>query len=146
MSLRLLVGISAALLVVDAGLAKAQDATYGKQIFYDKAQCNQCHGWAGDGHGDDPRQSGANLREAKLDRAGLIETISCGRPGTAMPHFDKFAYTDKRCYGATADELGDKVPDIPPSGFLPKIEIEAVADFLLANIVGKGPVSSEECV
>src|SRR5262249_47632903 len=91
------------------------------------------------------RQSGANLRDSKLDRAGIIETISCGRPGTAMPHFDKFAYTDKRCYGATADDLGDKVPDIPPSGFLPKIEIEAAADFLLATIVRKAPVSLEEC-
>jgi hypothetical protein len=36
----------------------------------------------------------------------LIEVIACGRPGTEMPHFDKYAYEDKTCYGATAADPG----------------------------------------
>ncbi len=125
--------------------AQAQDSSYGEQVFFDKAQCNQCHGWSGNGQGDDPRQSGANLRDSKLNRDQIVETVSCGRPGTGMPHFDKFAYTDKRCYGATAADLGDQVPPIPPSSYLAKRDIQAVADYLLNNIVGKGQVTYQDC-
>lgn len=125
--------------------AGAQDTSYGKQVFFEKGQCNQCHGWSGNGQGDDPRESGANLRASKLDRAQIVETISCGRPGTAMPHFDKFAYTDTRCYGATAADLGDQVPPIPPSSYLAKHDIEAVSDYLLANVIGKGEVTYQDC-
>jgi hypothetical protein len=41
----------------------------------------------------------ANLHETRLDREQLIEVIACGRPGTEMPRFDKYAYEDTDCYG-----------------------------------------------
>jgi hypothetical protein len=35
----------------------------------------------------------------------LIEVIACGRPGTEMPHFDKYAYEDNDCYGLKGKNL-----------------------------------------
>jgi hypothetical protein len=69
----------------------------------------------------------------------------CGRPGTPMPHYDELAYTDKRCYGVTEAELGAQRPSPPPTTTLQKREIEAVADFLLAKVINRGPVTREEC-
>jgi hypothetical protein len=54
-----------------------------------------------------------------------------------MPHFDKYAYEDKSCYGHTAAELGGDVPHDPHSTSLTKREIEAVVDYVLAKFVGK---------
>ncbi len=54
---------------------------------------------------------GASLRMTQLTRDQIRMTIQCGRPGTPMPHFDRFAYTDKRCYDMTAEDLGDTVPN-----------------------------------
>ena len=67
----------------------------------------------------------------------LIEVIACGRPATEMPHFDKYAYEDKACYGLSARELGKDVPPDPHSTPLTKREIEAVVDYILATLVGK---------
>ncbi|HLH94033.1 MAG TPA: c-type cytochrome [Xanthobacteraceae bacterium] len=118
----------------------------GRRIFLEKADCQYCHGWAGDGAGQGQSPGGAaNLRQSKLARDQLIMVISCGIPGTAMPHFDDQAYTDKRCYGMTGAELGDRVPNFPPSTTLPKRDVEAVADYLLAKIIGRGPITREEC-
>jgi len=72
--------------------------------------------------------------------------ISCGVPGTSMPHFDELAYTDRRCYGMTEAELAGRTPPLPPSTTLPKREIEVLADYLLANVIGRGPVTREECL
>src|ERR1700730_11651436 len=77
--------------------ARADDFAFGRRVFLDKAQCSYCHGWAGDGAGE-PQSDGAaaNLRVTQLQRAQLIEVITCGVPGKAMPHFDEEAYTGKR--------------------------------------------------
>ncbi len=128
------------------GVAKADDFAFGRRLFLDKAQCSFCHGWAGDGAGE-PQSSGAaaNLRTSPLKRDQLIEVISCGVPGKAMPHFDEDAYTDKRCYDVTAAELGRDTPSLPPGATLSRREIEAVADYLLAKVIGRGPVTRVEC-
>ena len=63
--------------------------------------------------------------------------IACGRSATEMPHFDKYAYEDKACYGPSAGELGKDVPPDPHSTPLTKREIEAVVDYILATLVGK---------
>ena len=57
----------------------------------------------GDGRGD-PRSPGKapDLHATQLDREQLIEVIRCGRPGSQMPHFDKYAYEAKECYGLSA--------------------------------------------
>jgi hypothetical protein len=46
---------------------------------------------------DSQMPDGSNLRETRLNRERLAQTIKCGRPGTGMPAFDKFAYSDGRC-------------------------------------------------
>jgi mono/diheme cytochrome c family protein len=117
---------------------RAQDVSFGGRLFQDKADCQFCHGPEGDGRGD-PRSPGkaANLHQTTLDRDHLIEVISCGRPGTEMPHFDKFAYEDNKCYGLTAAQVGKDVPPFPHSTGLTPREIAAVADYILTTFVGK---------
>ena len=71
-------------------------------------------------------------------------TIKCGRPGTGMPAFDKFAYTDGRCYGMKQADLKSKMAD-PPATFQQR-EIDLVADFLMLRVVGKGPMDRAKCI
>jgi mono/diheme cytochrome c family protein len=124
--------------LLSLGAVCAQDTSFGQRLFQDKADCQFCHGIDGDGRGD-PRSPGqaANLHKTILNREQLIEVIACGRPGTEMPHFDKFAYEDKSCYGRTAAEFGSDTPHDPHSTSLTKREIEAVADYIIAKFVGK---------
>jgi mono/diheme cytochrome c family protein len=140
--------LSLALVFIVAALpARSDDYDFGRRMFLNKAQCSYCHGWAGDGAGE-PQSSGAaaNLRITTLKRDQLIEVISCGIPGKAMPHFDEEAYTDKRCYGVTEAELGRDTPALPPGSTLNKREIAAVTDYLLAKVVGRGAdITKAEC-
>ncbi len=90
---------------------------------------------------------GANLRETRLDRAALIMTIKCGLPGTGMPPFDKFAYSDGRCYGLKQADLakaGQRMSDPPAT--LQNREIDFIVDFLFAKIIGKGPMDHAKCI
>jgi mono/diheme cytochrome c family protein len=129
-----------------AAPATADDFTQGRRVFLEKADCGYCHGWAGDGAGQGQSPGGAaNLRRSQLGRDQLIMVVSCGIPGTAMPHFDEDAYTDTRCYGMTEADLGDRTPTLPPSTTLPKRDIEALVDYLLAKVIGHGPVTRAEC-
>lgn len=136
-----------ALLAASPAAAADDDFAFGRRLFLEKAECSFCHGWAGDGSGH-PQSPGraANLRKSRLARADLIMVISCGIPGTAMPHFDELAYTDRRCYGMTEDELGGRTPALPPSTTLAKREIEVIADYLLARIIGRSDVTRQECL
>jgi mono/diheme cytochrome c family protein len=132
----------------DQSQLSASDIADGMRLYQQKADCQACHGWAGDGHKTDSQMpTGANLRETKLNRAGLITVIKCGRLNSQMPAFDKFAYSDGRCYGkkqADLKEYPTRMPD-PPST-LQQREIDLVADFLMAKIVGKGPMDHDKCV
>jgi mono/diheme cytochrome c family protein len=124
----------------------ADDFAYGRRLYLDKAQCAFCHGWAGDGAGDPQSNGGAaNLRQSFLNREQLIEVIMCGRPRTPMPRFDESAYTDKRCYGMTEADLGTNVPSLPPGSTLQPREAAALADYLLAKVIKRGPITREEC-
>ncbi|MGA7259386.1 MAG: c-type cytochrome [Stellaceae bacterium] len=152
-----MIRFTAAVVALTTGLALAPaasaqtpaagDIALGKRLYQDKATCGFCHGWSGDGAGD-PQSPGkaANLRETKLDHDQLVEVIRCGVPGgTAMPHFDKFAWTKgEECYGMTAEEVGDKKPPNPTAG-LQKREIEAIVAYLQAKIVGQGPPTVADC-
>lgn len=126
----------------------ASDLAEGMRLYQQKANCQACHGWAGDGHRTDNQMpAGANLRETKLPRAGLVMTIKCGRLNSQMPAFDKFAYSDGRCYGKTQADLktyATRMPD-PPSTLQPR-EIDLIVDFLITRIVGKGPMDQAKCV
>jgi hypothetical protein len=127
-----------ALLMASVSVTHAQNVSFGQRLFQDKGDCKFCHGENGDGRGD-PRSPGAasNLHNTKLNREQLIEVIACGRPATEMPHFDKYAYEEKNCYGLSADELGQKIPPDPHSTPLTRREIEAVVDYIVATFVGK---------
>jgi len=126
----------------------ASDIAEGARLFRQKGNCQSCHGWAGDGRKMDSQMpDGANLRETRLDRAALIMTIKCGLPGTGMPPFDKFAYSDGRCYGLKQADLrqaGKRMSDPPAT--LQNREIEFIADFMFAKIIGKGPMDHAKCI
>ncbi|HEX7793288.1 MAG TPA: hypothetical protein VF456_03010, partial [Vicinamibacterales bacterium] len=58
------------------------DIAAGMRIFRSKADCQTCHGWAGDGRKMDTQMpDGANLRTTRLNRNAIITAIKCGRPG-----------------------------------------------------------------
>ena len=126
----------------------ASDIAEGARLFRQKGNCQSCHGWAGDGRKMDSQMpDGANLRETRLDRAALTMTIKCGLPGTGMPPFDKFAYSDGRCYGlkkADLEKAGQRMSDPPDT--LQLREVETLVDFLYAKIIGKGPMNHARCV
>lgn len=129
----------------DAQSAEAQRViAQGKDIFKTKATCQFCHKWdaSGDqGYGG----NAASLRATKLNPAQVAQTVKCGRPGTGMPYHDRFAYTDKRCYGVTREQLGDAMPP-EPNAFLNDDEINAVVKYLFATDVGRGPSTYQDCV
>jgi hypothetical protein len=143
--------VAATLLQTSVSPVRAQDTAdiaEGMRLFRQKGNCQSCHGWAGDGRKMDSQMpDGANLRESVLDRETLVLIIKCGRPGSGMPPFDKFAYSDGRCYGLKQADLKSpnrQMPD-PPATLLAR-EVEAIADFMLAKVVGKGPMDRAKCI
>ena len=126
----------------------ADDIAAGMRIYRQKGDCQACHGWAADGRKMDSQMpDGANLRTTLLDRSKLIVAIKCGRPGRGMPAFDRLAYSDGRCFNMTDADLkkrGLTMPD--PAATLQQREIELVTDFLLAKVVGKGPMDRVKCI
>ena len=121
----------------------ARTLEFGKEIYKIKANCQFCHKW--DASGDTGYGGVAlSLRKTALNREQFAEVIKCGRPGTGMPYHDQYAYTDKRCYGMTRDDLGK---DMPPMGeYLSKREIDAVVNYLFAKDVGHGESTYQDCV
>src|SRR6476646_699379 len=109
-----------------------QDVAEGMRIYRTKADCQSCHGWAGDGRKMDTQMpDGANLRTTRLGRAGIVMAIKCGRPGRQMPAFDKFAYSDGRCNNMKEADLKAKNLQLfEPAATLQPREIEMVTDFL----------------
>ena len=137
--MRLEIVITAAVALVSlTGAAPAQNVSFGERLYQEKADCQFCHGPEGDGRGD-PRSPGKapDLRKTALQREHLIEVISCGRPGSEMPHFDKSAYEETNCYGLTVAQVGKDMPAHPHSNSLTQREIAAVADYVLKVFVGK---------
>jgi Cytochrome C oxidase, cbb3-type, subunit III len=136
---------ASALAIAHPQVPDASDVAEGMRLYLQKGDCQSCHGWAADGRKMDSQMpDGSNLRETRLDRARPMTTIKCGRPGTGMPAFDKFAYTDGRCFGMKKADLKSPMPD-PPATFQQR-EIELVTDFLMAKVVGKGPMDRAKCI
>jgi cytochrome c5 len=91
---------------------EARMLEFGKEIFKSKAVCQYCHKW--DASGDQGYGGNAlSLRATHLTSEQLTEVVKCGRPGTGMPYHGRFAYTDKRCYGHTREEMGKDMPPAP---------------------------------
>ena len=126
-----------------------EDVAAGLRIFRQKGDCQACHGWAGDGRKMDTQMPDApNLRLSRLGRAGIIYAIKCGRPGRGMPAFDRLAYTDAaRCNNTTkADLAKNSLELVDPAAPLQPREIEMLADFLFAKVIGKGAMDHAKCV
>jgi hypothetical protein len=64
-----------------------------------------------------------------------------------MPAFDRLAYSDGRCFGLKRADLLARglVPPDPPATLAPN-EVELLADFLFAKVIGKGPMNHATCV
>lgn len=123
--------VSAAAMTAAAAPTAAQNVALGKQIWLNKVNCRDCHGWGAHGVQDDPQAPrGSNLRSSILGSEDLAMTIRCGRPGTEMPYFNRFSYTDDRCFGLTAEEIGDQKPP-PGVAHLSNREVNAVIDLIL---------------
>lgn len=136
-ALTLTIFTTGAVFAASGGAANAQ-LTGGERVYFEKGGCNQCHGTQGNGVGDDAREQGANLRETALDKETMTMIISCGVPHTNMPYFDKFSYTDDRCYGMDNAAIGKDKPQPPIASFLAKRDVTAVVDYIFETFVGKG--------
>jgi hypothetical protein len=126
----------------------AEDIADGMRLFRTKGDCQACHGWAADGRKMDTQMpDGANLRTTRLNRANIITAIKCGRPGKGMPAFDRLAYSDGRCYDMKLADLKRQNLSLPdPANTLQPREVEMLADFLFAKVIGKGPMDHAACV
>jgi mono/diheme cytochrome c family protein len=113
--------------------AFAQDPIAAGEAAWDKAGCLQCHGSNGEGGDGGEFPAGPSLHKTRLDRAALVEAISCGLPGTAMPSWLDGAYTKRVCYGFP---LGPAPAEITATPVLSAGEIEALVDFLGAKFIG----------
>jgi len=140
----LMTAVALAVCFAAAPDAVAGDWAQGQRIWAEKAVCTECHGWSGDGIGGADRNA-PSLRQTQLTREEIREAIQCGRRGTEMPYFDRFAYRDKRCYGSTAEELGDQMPNRAPTT-LQSDEIDALADYVAAKMKGAGPTTRAQCL
>ena len=143
--------VMAQILAVPGAAAQApnaDDVAEGMRLFRQKGDCQACHGWAADGRKMDTQMpDGANLRTTRLTRETLIFAIKCGRPGKGMPAFDRLAYTDGRCNDirlADLRRLGLQLFD--PAATLQPREVEMLADFLFAKVIGKGPMDRATCI
>src|ERR1700689_2647925 len=141
---------SAAVLVVFfiSGTANAAENSLDRgQAIYKRANCVGCHKWHGDGGGG---YGGAalSLRKTELEKPQIMETGKCGRPGTGMPYFSRDSYPSgdaPQCYGLTSKDL--ETMHVAQAGvFLRPGEIEAVADYVISSIKGKGDPNLADCV
>src|SRR5262245_23162434 len=102
LSLAALISSPAAAQTAPTAAEEARLLEFGKEIFKSKAVCQYCHKW--DASGDQGYGGNAlSLRATHLTPEQLTEVVKCGRPSTGMPYHDRFAYTDKRCYGHTRE-------------------------------------------
>jgi len=130
------IALLAGALLMLAASARAQDAARlaAGEAAWNKAACLQCHGSSGEGGTGGEFPSGPSLRTTLLNRAMLVDTIRCGRPGTQMPAWLDGAYTEISCYGVPKGS--------PPAGLeltpvLSGDEVDALVDYMMAKMVGK---------
>jgi len=138
---------NSAVVAQDAERVPGPLAGIGEDIWLMGPQCWDCHGNMANGRNEDPRSpQGANLRETLMDAETLALVIRCGLPGTPMPYFGGTnAYAGNNpCYGTTAAAMGDQLPPQGAANYNTR-QIDALAQFIIYQFVGKGPVTQEEC-
>jgi mono/diheme cytochrome c family protein len=143
------IGSAAALVVlfISETANAAENSRETGQAIYKRANCVGCHKWHGDGGGG---YGGAalSLRKTELEKPQIMETVKCGRPGTGMPYFSRDSYPSDgapQCYGLTSRDI--ETMHVAQAGlFLRPEEIEAVADYVISSIRGKGDPNLADCV
>lgn len=145
--------VSAGLLVCSLAMLSANafsqspstsDPTDAGKAVFKRANCFGCHKWHGNGGGGYGGDA-LSLRKTELTREQIMETVSCGRPGTGMPFFTRGAYDTEKCHGMSRLDVGDQIPP-EANTFLRQPDIEAVADYVLGHIKGRGEPNYTECV
>jgi mono/diheme cytochrome c family protein len=124
--------------------ATASDPTDAGKAVFKRANCFGCHKWHGNGGGGYGGDA-LSLRKTELTREQIMETVGCGRPGTGMPFFTRGAYDAIKCYDLNRQDAGGQMPP-EANTFLRPNDIEAVADYVIARIKGKGEPNYAECV
>ena len=142
------VGGFIALVIVAAmrttAVAQPTDPTDAGKAVFRRANCFGCHKWHGNGGGGYGGDA-LSLRKTRLTREQIMETVGCGRPGTGMPFFTRGAYDNVKCYGMIRQEAGSHMPP-EANTFLRPEDVEAVADYVLAHVKGKGEPTYDECI
>ncbi len=137
--------VLAASLFSGAAMAQAGNADAGQRVWREVINCKDCHGWSGDGNGDNAQMEGANLRLSGLDAEMAREIIRCGIPGTQMPSFRNNAWSQIiPCYGMT-EPMGDGMHPNQGQTTLADRNIDALVAYLVRDVLGKGPVTLEYC-
>jgi mono/diheme cytochrome c family protein len=124
--------------------AQAPDPTAAGKAVFRRANCFGCHKWHGNGGGGYGGDA-LSLRKTDLTREQIIETIGCGRPGTGMPFFTRGAYDSVKCYGMNREDVVGRMPP-EANTFLRPGDMEAVADYVIAHVKGRGEPNYSECV
>jgi mono/diheme cytochrome c family protein len=145
----LLIGMTsllAAMLYLSNAVAQSSSSHDIDQGFsvYKKANCMGCHKWHGGGGGGYGGDA-LSLRKTSLTREQIIETVSCGRPGTGMPFHLRGAYDAMKCYGLTRADAADQMPP-EAAAYLRQSDIDAVAAYVTERLKGRGEPSQEECL
>lgn len=136
--------------IADGHGASGHHADAGQEI-YKRANCVGCHKWHGGGGGG---YGGAalSLRKTQLDREQIVQTVTCGRPGTGMPYFVRNVYSDDQgsphpCNGMAMKDLADADMKVAEAGTLLRPEeVDEVAKYLLTKLKGKGDPTGPECI
>ena len=134
----------AASAIATSAFAQSADPTDAGKAVFKRANCIGCHKWHGNGGGGYGGDA-LSLRKTELTREQIIETVGCGRPGTGMPFFIRGAYDTIKCHDMTRQDAGAQMPP-EATTFLRPNDIEAVADYLLARVKGKGEPNYTECI
>ena len=124
--------------------AVTSDPTDAGKAVFKRANCFGCHKWHGNGGGGYGGDA-LSLRKTELTREQIIETVGCGRPGTGMPFSTRGAYDTIKCYDMNRQDAGGQMPP-EANTFLRPNDIEAVADYVIAHIKGRGEPNYAECV
>jgi mono/diheme cytochrome c family protein len=115
----------------------------GKRVFK-AANCVGCHKWHGHGGGGYGGDA-LSLRKTQMTRDEIIEIVRCGRPGTGMPFHLRGAYDAEPCHDLKREQLAGSMPPEATSFLRPR-EIEAVADYVIAHMKGKGEPTFADCI
>lgn len=131
-----------AMLTITVTKAENDEQGIGKKV-YERANCVGCHKWSGVGGGG---YGGAalSLRATQLSHDDIVEIVTCGRPGTGMPHFTANPYKDGACYGLQPADVKDMMPPDANIVLRPD-EIKEVASYVIATIKGRGDPTLDEC-